>query len=641
MPLATGALIPLAVDLLIGLATGSDAGGASKGLFDALKQRVGRTRHAGANAKELAATLRGRLHALRQQEFAGVPDNEVEAVEHRIAEFLRLHLPDAPFADGLSSADLQRRLLSEQPRPWRDINESLGQRMLAIVCDWLIETAADQKDFLRKSVQDIIARQRKADERATNQHAETTAQNQAILTAIRQVQDDPGLKWARDQAQLALDHAPAATDQAAVTDPLAIAMHAEARRAARDLARANPSAGNAAPTDPFWQAANRLAYAVDRPLRELPETVTDAWIATLLLGNEWETDNGARPPDQRKLLADALNFTSTLLSFFPTARQLHARAQVMRPRPDLQEPATAALDASMGADFVPRKDGETVRALLDAGQLGQPNADEARVVAEATTLNFALAMAQLKTILSRTAQTPEDVETLRRIDAVQRSAEPALRALAAQIPPDQRHTILSQLDALGKAEITNPNETVQATGTVSSPPESTTPPPDFSNQAAEDLIRAGEAPPPSWRPFITQLGFGHFGWTEEGILDTRNERKDFAPQIDLRLLTLLPGLQRLALDGMHVTDLSPLAGLPALQHLDLDGTKVTDLSPLAFLPALQRLDLDGTPVTDLSPLAGLPALRELYLTGTKVTDISRRAFIAERKRRGLPQAERD
>ena len=167
------------------------------------------------------------------------------------------------------------------------------------------------------------------------------------------------------------------------------------------------------------------------------------------------------------------------------------------------------------------------------------------------------------------------------------------------------------------------------------------PPPDFSNQAAEDLIRAGKVPPLSWRPFITQLGFGRYGWREDGALDVINERKDFARQIDLRLVAGLPGLQRLALVGMQVTDLSPLAGLPALQVLWLDGTQVTDLSPLAGLPALQRLSLINTKVTDLSPLAGLPALQELYLTGTKVTDISRRAFIAERKRRGLPQAVRD
>ena len=185
-----------------------------------------------------------------------------------------------------------------------------------------------------------------------------------------------------------------------------------------------------------------------------------------------------------------------------------------------------------------------------------------------------------------------------------------------------------------EGRIIDPVETIQATGTIG-------PPPDFSNQAAEDLIGAGQAPPASWRPFITQLGFGGYGWTEDGRLDVRSAREDFARQIDLRLLTGLPGLQRLALVGMQVTDLSPLAGLPALQQLFLHGTPVTDLSPLAGLPALQVLYLHGTKVTDLSPLAGLPALQVLSLDGTQVTAGARRAFIAERKRRGLPQAVRD
>ena len=128
-------------------------------------------------------------------------------------------------------------------------------------------------------------------------------------------------------------------------------------------------------------------------------------------------------------------------------------------------------------------------------------------------------------------------------------------------------------------------------------PQPATAPPDFSNQAAEDLIRGGQALPLSWRPFITHLGFGRYGWPENGTQDVATERKDFARQIDRRLVTGLPGLQRLALVGMQVTD--------------------------------------------LSPLAGLPALRVLYLNGTKVTARARRAFIAERKRCGLPQALRD
>lgn len=145
------------------------------------------------------------------------------------------------------------------------------------------------------------------------------------------------------------------------------------------------------------------------------------------------------------------------------------------------------------------------------------------------------------------------------------------------------------------------------------------PPPDFSQQAAEEKILAGQPLPPSWRPHVTQLGFGPFTIDADGSLGLRTVK--FESRIDLGLLSGLTHLRHLALVRMEVRDLAPLNDLAGLQTLWLTDTQVIDLAPLSGLAGLQLLVLDRTPVIDLGPLSGLAGLRELYLEGTQVRDL--------------------
>jgi hypothetical protein len=133
------------------------------------------------------------------------------------------------------------------------------------------------------------------------------------------------------------------------------------------------------------------------------------------------------------------------------------------------------------------------------------------------------------------------------------------------------------------------------------------PPPGFSISKIHQMIISGQAPPPSWRPWIKQLNF---------LEPDLRGLKDLAP------IAGLTALQTLSLTGTQVGDLAPIAGLTALQALYLDNTQVGDLAPISGLGTLQRLDLDGTQVGDLAPIAGLTALQTLYLTGTRVSDLA-------------------
>ncbi len=142
----------------------------------------------------------------------------------------------------------------------------------------------------------------------------------------------------------------------------------------------------------------------------------------------------------------------------------------------------------------------------------------------------------------------------------------------------------------------------------------------FDVAKARDMIRVGQASPPSWQPWIETLRFSE----KFRNLPSRLEELDLSrtPVSDLAPLAGLSRLRRLYLGGTPVSDLAPLAGLTWLWELDLGGTPVSDLAPLAGLTGLERLDLSGTPVSDLAPLAGLTELKELDLSRTPVSDLA-------------------
>jgi internalin A len=70
-------------------------------------------------------------------------------------------------------------------------------------------------------------------------------------------------------------------------------------------------------------------------------------------------------------------------------------------------------------------------------------------------------------------------------------------------------------------------------------------------------------------------------------------------------------LQTLWVPGTNVSDLSPLKG-KQLQSVDIARSKVTSLAPLAGMTTLQRLNMEAIEVTDLTPLEGLPLTRLIF-----------------------------
>ena len=88
------------------------------------------------------------------------------------------------------------------------------------------------------------------------------------------------------------------------------------------------------------------------------------------------------------------------------------------------------------------------------------------------------------------------------------------------------------------------------------------------------------------------------------------------------LVSLIPKLQWLDLDGTQVSDLSTLEQLSELRQLDLRSTQISDLSPLAALKNLRKLVLHSTKISDVSQLGRLKELESLSLAYTQVSDLT-------------------
>jgi len=92
--------------------------------------------------------------------------------------------------------------------------------------------------------------------------------------------------------------------------------------------------------------------------------------------------------------------------------------------------------------------------------------------------------------------------------------------------------------------------------------------------------------------------------------------------IDLSFVSGLANLQILDCSEVQVIDLSFVSGLANLQILSCSGMPVSDLLPVSGLINLQQLSCSHTEVSDLSPLSGLTNLQELSCSYTKVSDLS-------------------
>jgi Leucine-rich repeat (LRR) protein len=143
------------------------------------------------------------------------------------------------------------------------------------------------------------------------------------------------------------------------------------------------------------------------------------------------------------------------------------------------------------------------------------------------------------------------------------------------------------------------------------------PPTDFDLDAVHEMILAGMAPKPSWRPWIVRLDFSF------------EKLSELAPLADLF------ALRTLALDGTRVTDLAPLAGLTGLQTLNLNNTRIHDLRPISRFVFLQTLILSRTQVKDLKPIADFSVLETLVLTSTPIADVTPIASLSKLRRLNL------
>ena len=90
---------------------------------------------------------------------------------------------------------------------------------------------------------------------------------------------------------------------------------------------------------------------------------------------------------------------------------------------------------------------------------------------------------------------------------------------------------------------------------------------------------------------------------------------------DITPFAMLPNLRDLAIDYNSIQDLSPLAQLPELQILWVDDNSLADLSPLKNL-SLLWLSAGDNNIEDISPLTNSTRLQRLWLGGNQINDIS-------------------
>lgn len=86
----------------------------------------------------------------------------------------------------------------------------------------------------------------------------------------------------------------------------------------------------------------------------------------------------------------------------------------------------------------------------------------------------------------------------------------------------------------------------------------------------------------------------------------------------LEELTLLPNLEKLALDYQDITDITPLEGMK-LRCLSLCGNRITDITALKGMDSLEALWLEDEPVSDTDVISELTSLQELEIGGTDIS----------------------
>ncbi|MEN9530141.1 MAG: hypothetical protein RI932_2014 [Pseudomonadota bacterium] len=91
--------------------------------------------------------------------------------------------------------------------------------------------------------------------------------------------------------------------------------------------------------------------------------------------------------------------------------------------------------------------------------------------------------------------------------------------------------------------------------------------------------------------------------------------------LDLRVLTLLPQVRGLKLNGSKCVTLEPLQGLATLTALHLDELELEDLGWVANLPKLEIISARRNKLRNVDVLASLVYLREIHLAENSLTTL--------------------
>ena len=91
--------------------------------------------------------------------------------------------------------------------------------------------------------------------------------------------------------------------------------------------------------------------------------------------------------------------------------------------------------------------------------------------------------------------------------------------------------------------------------------------------------------------------------------------------VSLEPLTIIKGLNSLAIISSQLTDLAPLTSLKRLKELQCNQVPINDISSLNQLSGLEVLNLENTRITDIKALANLTAIRILNISGTQVKSL--------------------
>ena len=91
---------------------------------------------------------------------------------------------------------------------------------------------------------------------------------------------------------------------------------------------------------------------------------------------------------------------------------------------------------------------------------------------------------------------------------------------------------------------------------------------------------------------------------------------------NIEMLQYLTELQTLNLESNAVSDLTPLSGLTKLDWLDVSSNSITSLAPVASLTALTWLDAGTNSISTLGELGNLTNLTKLSLQSNKLTSVA-------------------